>query len=65
MIEGVGSRNWHRHTRGQVPDRFACPSGRIGIEIGDDRDGPSTLGEVETHVVDEHDRRLVQVPSDC
>jgi dTDP-4-dehydrorhamnose 3,5-epimerase len=45
--------------------RFACPSGRIGIEIGDDRDGPSTLGEVETHVVDEHDRRLVQVPSDC
>lgn len=37
MIEGVGSRNWHRHTRGQVPDRFACSSLRVSERPDRDR----------------------------
>lgn len=57
-------RAWHRHVRGQV-DHFVCPSGRIKVGIYDDREDSSTAGEVETHVIGEHNQKVVRIPGAC
>ncbi|MBE0475713.1 MAG: dTDP-4-dehydrorhamnose 3,5-epimerase family protein [Coriobacteriia bacterium] len=51
---------WHYHTK--QTDHFVCVSGMAKVALHDRRDGSSTFGETETHVIGWQRQRLLIIP---